>query len=266
MPVRSRKPVGPLDTAHTFSARWIVGFFASAAMGRRRSLARDGLRDMAKWRPPPRVVGDEHIPADGPFIVAMNHYERPGLRVWWAGILVAAAILRRRGEEPAVRWLTADRLYRFRIGPIRAPDALVRWLLALIAYEYSFIPVHRERAGFRVGALREARAVLRGRGRAPPRPIGVTPEGATGGGRVLGAPWPASGIALAWLSRGSVPVLPVGVFEDDAGRMTARFGRPFTMAWPGLRQARRDQAALAAQAMREIAVLVPAGLRREYAE
>ncbi|MGB6895420.1 MAG: hypothetical protein WBF37_05720, partial [Dehalococcoidia bacterium] len=39
---------------------------------------------------------------------------------------------------------------------------------------------------------------------------------------------PGSGLALLALSRGRLPIVPVGLWEDDA-TLTVRFGEPFTL-------------------------------------
>ena len=50
--------------------------------------------------PRPRVEGIERVPTTGPCVLAMNHYERPGLRVWWGVALMNAAVWQHRGDPP----------------------------------------------------------------------------------------------------------------------------------------------------------------------
>lgn len=252
--------------AYVLSFGFVLRLLATAAVFGRRDLGRDGLCEASRWRLRPRVVGAERIPERGAFIVVMNHYERPGIRVWWAVMFVSAVIWRRRRQDPPVRWLATDRLYRFRVAGVLLPDRLVRWLIRLVSHEYGFIAVHREEAGPRAPALREAYAVLRGRRGRPPAPIGVTPEAASGGGPVVGPAWPNSGMALAWLSRGETPLLPVAVYEDGDGRLTAHFGQPFALEWPGLRRARAMRDELTARVMVAVATLLPPELRGVYAD
>ena len=100
--------------------------------------------------------------------------------------------------------------------------------------------------------LREARRTLRDGGA-----VGVTPEAASGGGPELAAAWPGSGAALAWLSDGSVPIVPVAFFDGDDARLVSRFGEPFTLDRTG-----DDEAAAAV--MGAIAALLPPELRGAY--
>ena len=102
------------------------------------------------------------------------------------------------------------------------------------------------------GALREARRVLRGSGA-----LGVTPEAASGSGPQLAEPWRGAGAALAWLSGGAAPLVPVAVFDDAGGRLAVRFGPAFT-----LQQAGDEESATAV--MTAIAALLPEQLRGRY--
>ena len=232
-----------------FFVRWL---WTVLVLRRRRHPGRDGLEMLAGVRPRPRVEGIERVPATGPCVLAMNHYERPGLRVWWGVALLTAAVWQHRGDPP-VRWLMTDRFEGFRAG-IRWPDAIMAWLLDRIAWAYGHLPVAKPDgdAAPRALVLREARRVLRNGG-----VVGVTPEAASGSGPQLATAWPGSGAALAWLSSGSVPIVPVAFFEDDDARLVARVGEPFTLGRTG-----DDDGAEAV--MGAIAALLPPELRGRY--
>ena len=234
-----------------FVARWLL----DAALGRPRGLGADGLALLRGRRPRPRVEGLERAPREGACVVAMNHYERPGLRVWWCAALVSAALRERRGADPPLRWLITDRFEGFRMGGVRLPDAAMARLLGAVARAYGCLPVARPdgEAAARSAVLREARRTLRAGGA-----LGVTPEAASGAGPQLAPAWPGSGAALAWLSGGSAPIVPVAVFDGHGGRLTARFGEPFALE--------RDRGGDAAHAvMGAIASLLPPALRGPYA-
>jgi hypothetical protein len=247
--------------AYRFPWSFIVRWLLTAAALRRRDAGRDGCTLLERVRPVPRVLGSEWIPARDPFVLVMNHYERPGLRVWWPALLVSCALRRARGEEPAVRWLIADRFYGVRAGPVRLPDALPALLLRLIAVRYGLILVPREaaRTGGRARSVLEAARALR-KGGPQARPVGITPEGERAHGRVLGEPSANAGFAIALLSGGETPVLPVGVYEDAAGALVARFGAPWV---PGANGS-RSREAFTADVMGRIAALLPSELRGPY--
>lgn len=256
--------MGAFDFPRWFVAQWLC----SMLLRRPGNAGADGARLLAQH--PTAVIGLEHLPRSRRFLLVMNHYERPGLRVWWPALLVSRAVWQapQVAPPPSVRWLITNRFYRFRLGRIRLPGRLVGWFLARVAGRYGAILVARpaHEAAARAVALRRARRALDGR---EPQPVASTPEGERGGGRSLVQPVPGSGKALAWLSRGEVPIVPAGVYEDASGRLVARFGRPFLLPWPGLRLARREQEAMAGQVMRAIAECLPLEYRgpyRDYAE
>ena len=234
-----------------YLVRWLV---IVAVLRRRRRLGAD-VREMLRGiEPRPRVKGIEHMPLDGPCIVVMNHYERPGLRVWWCAALVSAALAARRGGEPPVRWLITDRFEGFRFAGLPMPDRLMAWLLDKIGGAYGLLLVARPEgeAQSRSALLRAARATLR-----EGAVLGITPEAASGSGPQLASAWPGSGAALSWLSSGSTPLVPVAVRDDEDGALLATFGAPFTLG-----QASDEEGARAV--MDAVAALLPPELRGPY--
>jgi hypothetical protein len=246
-----------------FVARWLI----TAALEQRRNVGADGAEMLARLQAPVLIEGAEHIPPSGAFIVAMNHYERPGLRVWWPAIIISRAVWERRLESPPLVWLITDRFYRFRLFGLRVPQAVVSWFLGRVARTYDLLLVARleQRAWARAIALRRAGRMLHG---PRPWPVASTPEGEMSSGPRLARAIPNSGAALAWLSRGRIPIVPAAVFEDGEGRTVARFGKPFVLEWPhareGLRHARARRDELTTEVMCEIAALLPEALRGEY--
>jgi hypothetical protein len=83
-----------------------LGPVLAAILGRRRSLAADAPRVIARYRRPPRIEGAENIPADRPCILVVNHYERPGLWVGWIVAAVSATVAARRPPGAnETRWI-----------------------------------------------------------------------------------------------------------------------------------------------------------------
>lgn len=253
-----------------FMATWL----ATLPRGRPRNLGVEATRLLAGRAPPPVALGTEHVPPAGtPFVLAMNHYERPGLNVWWGAMWVSAILWRARGEQPPVRWLVADRIYGYRVAGLRIPDAAMAWLLRRVARRYGALPVARdsEARDSRARALRLAGSALLG---AEARPVGITPEAGRGGGTKLVPPEPNAGLAIAWLARRGIPVLPVGIFEaavphsrpDDPGlpALTARVGPPLSLPWPRPGEPRARREALGETVMRAIAAQLPPALRGPY--
>lgn len=279
MNARSPRPLGypapnmaDRPTTYRFPVIWMLGWIATAIWPARRAggwtrlghrdPGADGERLLA--RRPTRTEGFEQLPREGGVVLVLNHYERPGMRVWWPALLVSAAVRSRRGPDaPAVRWLVSVEFHRYHLGPLRIPDSLMAWVLRLIARRYAAIPVPRDPADVagRSRALREARrAVVAG------HPVGITPEAAATAGdrRVLAVPDPNTGVAVALLARGGIPIVPVAVFEDSAVTLVARAGLPYALA-PTHGAALAGAAALRDRVMRSLAELLPEPLRGPYA-
>lgn len=214
-------------------ALWAVDML----LGRRRSFARDSRITLAANPPPPRFDALAYLAAEGPLILVMNHYERPGLPVHFCAMAVSLAVAERRPQRPEVRWVITSEQYGRHFGPLPIPVWLIRWLFRRLDHLYGLVVMPRapERRVGRAAALRHiARDVRRGEA------VGLVPE-ALGKGTLIEA-LPGSGLFLASLSDGRVPIVPVGLWEDDE-LLNVRFGEPFTLAsCSGDRQAADDQA------------------------
>ncbi len=228
--------------------------------GGRRDLGADIKRTLATARPKPVARGVENIPEEGPFVFVANHYERPGLKVWWGGMLAAASIYDRRRTQRTLRWLMTSEWYNFRLaGIIPVPVWFLRWLFRRIANVYGLVIVPRspERRVGRAAAMRSILEVLEKSG----DPIGLYPEGT--GEDVLKEALPGTGSFLNSLGRRGIPVLPCGVYEDR-GVLTARFGAPFTVDVPeGVDKGERDLMARE-QVMANIGRLLPRAMWGPY--
>ena len=125
------------------------------------------------------------------------------------------------------------------------------------------MPPQPHRVRERAMAVRRTLALMRpGEGVADPI-IGLMPEGRDGEGGRLIEPPPGVGRFLLLLSRGGVPILPVGVFERE-GALTASFGEPFRLeVQPGLSKGEQDQQARE-QVMVAIGRLLPSRLWGVY--
>ncbi|MDP6606640.1 MAG: hypothetical protein QF664_10335 [Dehalococcoidia bacterium] len=242
-----------------FVLRWLTG----AAAGRHRDIVSDAEHLLRRFGPTPTLEGAGELPTAGPYILVINHYERPGMRMWWT-VLVATLLISRRVRSERIRWLSTNRFQGWSpYGVTVVPGVVVRWFLGLVGRTYELLLVDPDSALERSGTIREAyRTLHRDR-----RPIGLAPEAgnAPGLARELIEAVPRSGAVIAWLARGEVPVIPLAIWEDD-GCLRARVGPPYVLERPGAALAERDHEALTARVMGSVAALMPPELRGAYRE
>ncbi len=227
-------------------------------LGRRRSFAAEGARALRALPLQPRVEGLERLPARGPLLLVMNHYERPGLWTFWSTFLTSHAVRQRRGPLAEVHWLITAETRGTRYGPLPVPGALMQWVIGRIAQGYGLItlPVAPEATAARATALRSALRALRS-GDERSHIIGLAPEGA--GGRVLREALPGTGEFLLLAARTGAAIVPVGIAErpEHDWALTATLGAPLNLTPPqNITRAARDQWART-EVMQSIARLLP---------
>jgi 1-acyl-sn-glycerol-3-phosphate acyltransferase len=249
-------------TAEAYPLRFslILRFAWATLWGRRRDLPADIAAALTAVRPPPQVRNEHHVPAEGAFVLVLNHYERPGLKVFWSGCLASHAVAQRRSRHKAVRWLMTSEWYNARLGPIPVPVLVSRLLFRRLGHVYGLVIVPRaaERGVGRAAAMRSILNIVRG----SDEPIGLFPE-AVGTGRLIQPP-PGLGSFLLLLSSHGLPILPAGAFEEE-GRLTVAFGPPFHIDVPrGASRADKERLA-SQQVMVAIGRLLPQELWGVYA-
>ena len=238
----------------------ILRFAWATLWGRRRDLPADIAAALAAVRPPPQARNDHYVPAEGSFVLVLNHYERSGLKVFWSGCLASHAVAQRRARHKAVRWLMTSEWYNARLGPIPVPVLVWRWLFRRLGYVYGLVIVPRaaERGVGRAAAMRTMLNIVRG----SDEPIGLFPE-AVGRGRLIQPP-PGLGSFLLLLSSHGLPILPAGAFEED-GRLTVSFGPPFHIDVPRSASRAEKERLAGQQVMVAIGRLLPEELWGVYA-
>jgi len=238
----------------------ILRFAWATLWGRRRDLPADIAASLTAVRPPPQIRNDDHIPAERPFVLVLNHYERPGLKVFWSGCVASHAVAQRRPRYKAVRWLMTSEWYNARLGPMPVPVVVSRLLFRRLGRVYGLVIVPRaaERGVGRAAAARTMLNIVRG----SDEPIGLFPE-AVGTGRLIQPP-PGLGSFLLVLSSHGLPILPAGAFEEE-GRLTVSFGPPFHLDVPRHASRAEKERLASRQVMVAIGRLLPEELWGVYA-
>jgi 1-acyl-sn-glycerol-3-phosphate acyltransferase len=226
----------------------------SFIIGRKRDIRADSRILIAHYNPTPEIRDTDLIPQTGSFLVALNHYSRPGFFILWAAAAISAALPR-----PSI-WLMTS-AWTSRSG---GTDPLRTWLTRVtfsrLAEIYGLVtmPPMPPVPGDSAERALSVRRLLRRQRETRDAIVCIAPEGMDFPDGQLGVPHPGTGKLLLQTARMAQQVLPVGVFEND-GRLVIRFGRPYILAVPDGGED-VDRTAVE-QVMRQIAELLPEGMR-----
>ena len=240
------------------------GLFARVARDvvllRRRDFHQDAQACLETLRPPVRVWGRENIPQQGPCVVALNHYHRPGFGAEWLALAVAAALPVPMRWIMTAEWTHPTRGYRF-LG-----SAGSRILLKRIAHIYGFttMPPMPPRPKDVQARAASVRAVLEYVRQTKHAILGLAPEGYDPPGGMLTRPAPGLGRFGLLLSKAGLTFVPAGVYENE-GVLHLRFGDHYELGvGTDLSADEKDQCAMDI-IMTNIARLLPRHLRGEFA-
>jgi 1-acyl-sn-glycerol-3-phosphate acyltransferase len=221
---------------------WGPGTLAMAVgavlRGRPRSLAADSARILLAFQPPPVIEGRENIPSRQAFVLVGNHFQAPGLWVGMVCLAITRAVAEARapgGQE--LHWLGLSdwRWLQFRGRWLPNPLTAVVFPRALRVWGCVPTPSDPADVAGRARALRQILKYLGRRGphaAGEPQPVAIFPEGT--GTIALEEARPGSGAFVQRLSAHGFPVLPVGQWQRDDGRIVIRFGQPFALGEPAL--------------------------------
>jgi len=210
-----------------------------------RSFVHDARMAVAGLHPELEVLGGEHVPAQGPCLVACNHYSRPGFSSWWLVLAITAAVAARRAStaDPQIHWVIAG-AWTYPDSPWkrRILTPATRWAFSRVARVYGFVtmpPMPPAAAEVEARALAVLRTVRLARRLAQAGGmLGLAPEGRdvpVG----LDEPPEGAGEFITLLVKAGLPVLPVGIAEPE-GRLCVSFGPLFVPEIPPDR-AERDR-------------------------
>ncbi|MBF6589878.1 MAG: hypothetical protein IVW57_05010 [Ktedonobacterales bacterium] len=264
-PTPETRPPGVPKLRYRFPLSWLVHMGRDLLFARPRSFKEDCALAVRCLPRPPRIEGQEHVPAHGSVVLVANHYQRRDLWIGWVGGLLCTALWSAR-PEMVCHFVVEDRAV--------LDGASINWtrpIFARVARVWDLVLVTPAEArdanadGSRRRALRDCLRRLR---RPDGRPVClcIMPEGISGGTRGLIAPVAGSGRSLLALASAGALLLPAAVWEDADGALHARFGPAWRPAIPpGMVPAAYDGWA-GDDAMRRIAALLPETFRGVYAD
>jgi len=230
-----------------------------AALLRPRRFREDALACSAALHPPLRLLGAENIPRDGPCLLTVNHYHRPGFAAQWLALGISAAVPAEIHWIMTAEWTAPGKWYEL------FKSLASRCLLGRLARIYGFtsMPPMPPRPRDVEARARAVRAVLAFAKTNPPPIIGLAPEGGDQPGGRLSQPAPGSGRFALRLARLGLSPVPVGAFEAD-GTFCLHFGPTYEFKLPaGLSAAEKEHQA-ATIMMENIARLLPQHLRGQF--
>ena len=238
----------------------VLSLAFDALTGRRRSFRADALVCVGWLKPSLRVFGEGNVPDNGPCVVTVNHYHRPGFGAEWIALGVSACVPCEMYWIMTAEWTAPGKWYE----PVKS--AYSRWLLNRLArvYGYTTMPPMPPRPGDVEARARSVKKVLKLVQQSRDTVLGLAPEGADQhGGRLTLPPSGVGRFALLLAGLGCAFV-PVGVYEAD-GTFCLHFGPAYRLSIPsGLSNDEKDRVA-AEIIMRHIAILLPEHLRGEFA-
>lgn len=215
---------------------------------RSRSLVDDCRAMVETISPPPAVIGVEHVPADGACLLVANHYQRRGLWIAWPGAVITLAIAGRRTRADGVHWLVLGGLRIFQARGSGPEIPFTRRIFRAVARTYGMTALPLDGVNERASALRSWLLALRNG-----EVVGMFPEGERGRAGALLAPGPALDRFFRLVRAMRVPILPVGIWEED-DRLHVSFGSAMFLSDGDGSDA----------VMRAIAVQLPAQIRGRY--
>lgn len=220
--------------------------------GQHRSFRADALQWTAEIDALFKTFGTENIPTGGPCLLTVNHYSRPGFSAAWLALGLTTLLPVEVTWVMVDTWAYQDHPLGFLLRP------LGHFILSAIIRTYSFIPMPTVIPGFASPAeksisIRRTVAAVRAN---PSVLLGLAPEGQDHPGGRLGMPPPGAGRFILHLNRLGLPILPVGVWEQDA-RLCFSFGKPYHLQIPEATASYALDDWARRQVMEEIAMLLP---------
>jgi len=245
---------------YQFPSQIVLSLAFDVLTGGKRSFRKDALACIGRLKPSLQVIGKENIPENGPCVVTVNHYHRPGFGAEWLALGISACVPREMHWIMTAEWTAPGKWYE----PIKGMYS--RWLLKRLAqvYGYTTMPPMPPRPGDVEARARSVRKVLEYVKEHPDAILGLAPEGADQVGGALSVPAPGVGRFGLLLAGTGSAFVPVGAYEAD-GVFCLHFGPAYRLNLPsGLSNDEKDR--LAAEVMmKNIAVLLPEGLRGKFA-
>lgn len=197
--------------------RQVFALTSHIGRGTRYSVRRFTEESRKLLQPEPEVAGLENLPAGPRFLLAANHYQRPGLWILHPCSVITVALQRHYMlADPPVRWIVTANWPPWKLGPLTLPSP-GDWLLPRVAHALHCYPVSFTGTNPALTA-RSYRALLK----EIDRPLGLFPEGVQGTAAAIGDPLPGVERLVLLLAKKGIPAVPCRISEKE-NRLQVRF-------------------------------------------
>ena len=244
----------PSHPHYPLPRRLALALFRDTLFLRSRSFQADSRACINLLNSPLQVISPEKIPSEGPALLVMNHYSRPGFQAYWIALGISATV------PTEIHWLMTN-TWTF-LGPL---EPITRWFFPRVAHVYGFtttppMPPNPRDMVERAFAVRRVLQVARSQ-RAI---IALAPEGRDHPKGILGPPPPGVGRFIQQLAKYCQRITPIGVYEDEVG-LCLNFGPAFELdPLPEDFSAKERDQFISQQVMHAIARQLPEKSRGEY--
>jgi len=211
-----------LSSRYPFPWKTSLHLLRDTILLRPRSFRDDALNSSLLLPQQPVIINNNNIPAKGPCLLVVNHYNQPDFGAWWIALGVTIAV------PIDIHWLMTA-AWTFPKDPLLRPfTPLTYWIFTRIARVYEFtnmppMPPDPNQTENRAVSIRRA---LRYARRSVDPVIAMAPEGRDLPGGILGPPPPGVGRFIAHLVKRCHRIVPIGIYEEG-GRLCLSFGPAF---------------------------------------
>lgn len=255
MDVRSAMP-DHMDHRYPTPAAELFDLALAIVTGTRRRFKKHALGMIARLDPVPLVIGEPCIPQNGPGVITVNHYYRPGFWAPWLTAVISAVV------PKDIYWTMAD-AFTYPDQPFgRLKRYLSHQVLIRVAHVYEFnsmppmppSPLEvRERA-------RSVQRLMQAVREQPEILLGLAPEGGDQPGGVLSLPPEGFGKLALFLAERGMRFYPVGVYEES-GKLVVHFGEGYYLPIDQPDDRRQADLLARTQVMTAVAACLPVRLR-----
>jgi hypothetical protein len=248
-----------LAPRYSLPAPLLMRILLDMMLGRHRSFGCDAQLLAEGVDPPPVIEGEWPTMNAEKWVLAANHFSRPGFSALWIAVALAAACPVDLHWMMTSAWVYPDFWRRNSFTPLST--AILRRLAS--CYGFTSMPPMPPRSSDTMARAQAVNAVLR-RVREPSfHALAWTPEGRDSADGKLIHPPPGAGRFLRLLATANLHLLPIGIFEDR-GALHLKLGRacsPFRLQQMA---SANDDLPWAEVVMRAIAACLPPEMRGAY--